>query len=148
MLGAYSLGKAQRLTAMIHQFCPEKTVLIHHSILAIHRIYQYFGVDLGPYQTYNRRAMKVQDGKEKIYIVPPMTFRSYSRAKNVVRVFASGWKHLQRHNQMELYISDHVDWNEILQCIENTEPQEVWTLHGDGSHLIAHLGNSIPVRMI
>jgi len=148
MLGAYSLGKAQRLTAMIHQFCPEKTVLIHHSILAIHRIYQYFGVDLGPYQTYNRRAMKVQDGKEKIYIVPPMTFRSYSRAKNVVRVFASGWKHLQRHNQMELYISDHVDWNEILQCIENTEPQEVWTLHGDGSHLIAHLGDSIPVRMI
>lgn len=148
MLGAYSLGKAQRLTSMIHQYCPEKTVLVHHGIIPIHRIYESFGIELGPYQLYNRKAMKVPDGKENVYIVPPMTFRSYARARNVVRVFASGWQHLQRNNQLDLFISDHVDWKEILKCIDSTEPKEVWTIHGDGRHLLAHLGESIPIRML
>lgn len=148
LLGAYSLGKAQRLTAMIHHYCPEKTVLVHHGIIPIHRIYESFGIDLGPYQLYNRKAMKSPDGHENIYMVPPMTFRSYARARNVVRVFASGWQHLQQNNHLDLYISDHVDWQEILQCIGHTKPQEVWTIHGDGRHLLAHLGNQIPIRII
>lgn len=148
MLGAYALGKAQRLTAMIHRYCPEKTVLIHHGIVPIHRIYESFGMDLGPYQVYNRKAMKVANGEENVYIVPPMTFRSYLRAKNVVRVFASGWKHLQRNNPLDLFISDHVDWAEILECIVLTEPREVWTIHGDGRALQAYFGQELPVKIL
>lgn len=148
MLGAYALGKAQRLTAMIHRYCPEKTVLIHHGIVPIHRIYESFGMDLGPYQVYNRKAMKAANGEENVYIVPPMTFRSYLRAKNVVRVFASGWKHLQRNNPLDLFISDHVDWAEILECIARTAPREVWTIHGDGRALQSHFGQELPVKIL
>src|SRR5690606_3104094 len=45
LLGAYGLGKAQRLNQLINIHCPEKKVLIHFSILPIHRIYEQYGVD-------------------------------------------------------------------------------------------------------
>ena len=148
MLGAYSLGKAQRLTALINAHCPEKQILVHHGILPIHRIYEHFGIQMGPYELYNRKAMKTPGANHLIYLVPPMTFRSYARAKNAVRVFASGWAHLQRNNDFSLYISDHVDWQEILTCIEQVKPREIWTIHGEGRHLAAHFGDNLPVRII
>lgn len=146
MLGTYSLGKAQRLTTLIDQYCPERKILVHHGILPIHRIYEHFGVELGNYEIYNRKAMKNPGPPYQVYLVPPMTFRSYIRAKNVVRAFASGWSHLQQHNQLALYISDHVDWADILRAISQVKPQEIWTIHGEGKHLKRHLGEQLPVR--
>jgi len=70
-----------------------------------------------------------------VYLVPPLTFNSYFRAKNVVRVFASGWENLQMQNDMKLFISDHADWTDTLQLIRNVNPSEIWTLHGDGKYL-------------
>ena len=145
MLGAYALGKAQRLTSLIHKHCTGKQLLIHHSILPFHRIYESFGVAMGNYVPYNRKEMKMAPFN-KIYIVPPLTFNSYSKATNVQRVFASGWKRLQQHNHLELYISDHVDWNDILNYVSHTKPREIWTIHGDGKALAAHFSGEIPVR--
>ncbi|MNL47686.1 hypothetical protein D3C87_1704880 [compost metagenome] len=84
----------------------------------------------------------------KVYMVPPMTFNSYIRATNVVRAFASGWKRLQQHNDLSLFISDHVDWNDILYFIKVVKPQEVWTLHGDGRILKQHFEGNLDVRDI
>lgn len=150
MLGAYALGKAQRVTALINQYCPGKKTLVHHSIAPLHRIYTHYGVPLGPYELYNRRLMKspATDTQSYVYVVPPMTFRSYSRARNVVRVFASGWKHLQRNNYLSLYISDHIDWPDLLTYIGRVQPREIWTIHGDGRHLKAHFGDHLPVRIL
>lgn len=148
MLGTYSLGKAQRLTALIHTHCPDKKILVHHGILPIHRIYQHFGVELGDFEIYNRKAMKNPGPPHHVYLMPPMTFRSYIRAKNVVRAFASGWSHLQQNNQLALYISDHVDWQDILEVISQVKPQEIWTIHGEGKHLRQHLGEQLPVRTL
>lgn len=147
LLGTYALGKAQRLTDLINKHCPDRRVLVHHGILPLHRIYD----DLGPkklvYGQYNRREMKVGE-PNKVYMVPPMTFNSYIRATNVVRAFASGWKRLQQHNDLSLFISDHVDWNDILYFIQAVKPQEVWTLHGDGRILKQHFEGNLDVRDI
>jgi putative mRNA 3-end processing factor len=89
-----------------------------------------------------------QPGMGYIYIVPPMTFDSYFRAKNVQRAFASGWKQLHRHNDFELLISDHVDWNDILEMIGRVKPKEIWTIHGDGKHLKKHYENQIPIKIL
>jgi len=146
LLGAYTLGKAQRLTALINNHCPELRVLVHHTILPVHRLYSSLGADLR-YEPYNRKEMKAAS-RGAVYLVPPMTFNSYYRATGVLRVFASGWKHLQHRNDMELYISDHVDWRDILEYIRLVEPREIWTMHGEGRHLAAHFSGELAVRAI
>ena len=146
LLGAYALGKSQRLVNLIHTWCPQKIVLVHHRIMPINQLYQANGFNLGKHQIYGRKLMK-QPG-EFIYIVPPFTFDSYLRATGVKRIFASGWKNLQVNEQDTLFISDHVDWNDILYCIEQTRPTEIWTLHGDGLHLQRHFENQIAVKLL
>lgn len=146
LLGAYALGKSQRLINMINTYSPQKKILVNHKVMPINAIYERFGYPPGKYQIYNRKLMKEQD--EFIYIVPPFTFDSYIRATGVKRLFASGWKNLQVNQQDTLFISDHVDWNDILQVVEHTQPKQIWTLHGNGNHLKKHFGDSIFVKLL
>ena len=75
-------------------------------------------------------------------------FNNYFRAKNVVRVFASGWKRLQNYNDITLFISDHIDWNDLNHFISAVEPTEIWTVHGEGVHLKNYYDGKIKVRNI
>lgn len=147
LLGCYALGKAQRITALLNQHLPEKEVLLHYQIMPIHRIYDQFIDFPMKYDLYNRKSMK-EAGDNKVYLVPPLTFNSYRRAKNVLKVFASGWERLQAQNDISLYLSDHVDWGDILFFIEKVKPKAIWTLHGDGRALHAHFAEEIAIRDI
>lgn len=147
MLGSYALGKSQRLIAMINAHCPDKRILVHHSIVPFVKIYEQLGVSLGNYEVYDRKVMK-NNQTNMIYIVPPMVFNSYFKAINVVRIFATGWKHLQSNNEIQLYISDHVDWKAILKTIEMVKPTEIWTTHGDGKNLVAYFENRLVVKLL
>lgn len=146
LLGAYSLGKSQRLIRMINDYAPQKKILVHHRIMPINAIYQKMGFELGAHQMYGRKLMKEQ--LEYVYIVPPFTFDSYLRATGVKRLFASGWKNLQANAQDTLFISDHADWDDIIKTIEQTQPQQVWTLHGNGTHLKNYFNNNIFVKLL
>jgi putative mRNA 3-end processing factor len=146
MLGAYALGKSQRLIKLISDYCPQKTILVHHRIFAVNQVYEKFGIALGKYQLYGRKLMKQQN--QYVYLVPPLTFDSYFRATGVKRIFASGWKNLQTNEQDTLFISDHVDWSDILQFVKFTTPQQIWTLHGDGSLLQKHFEGTIEVKLL
>ena len=147
MLGCYTLGKAQRLTALINVLLPEREVLVHHKMYPVHKLYDQLGPTKLRYSLYNRKAMK-EGSTNKIYLVPPLTFNSYFKAKNVLKAFASGWKRLQQQNDIEIYISDHVDWDDILHFMEEVSPKQVWTVHGDGRHLQAHFEGKLLVRDI
>ncbi len=147
MLGAYALGKSQRLIAMINQHCADKRILVHHSIMPFVKIYEEMGVELGKYEMYDRKVMK-NNSSGLIYIVPPMVFHSYIKAINVVRIFVTGWKHLQNNQAIQLYISDHVDWKAILKTIENVKPKEVWTTHGSGTQLQAYFEGKLVVKLL
>lgn len=147
LLGAYALGKAQRITSLLSEYCTGRKVLVHHSILPIHRLYEKYGFSVGAYEPYNRKLMK-EPGKGYVYIVPPMTFNHYFKAKNVVRVFASGWKKLQHQNDLELLISDHVDWNDVLKMVEMVNPKEIWTVHGNGNSLKEYFAGRLPVKSL
>jgi len=146
LLGAYGLGKSQRLINLINEYAPQKKILVHHKILPINLIYEKMGYPPGKYQVYGRKLMKNQE--EFVYIVPPFTFDSYLRATGVKRLFASGWKNLQVNQQDTLFISDHVDWNDILLTIKNTQPRQIWTLHGNGLHLKKQFGGDIFVKLL
>ncbi len=146
LLGAYGLGKSQRLINLINTYAPQKKILVNQKIMPINAIYEKFGYPPGKYQVYGRKLMKTQN--EFIYIVPPFTFHSYLKATGVKRLFASGWKNLQVNEQDTLFISDHVDWNDILKTIQHMQPKQIWTLHGNGLHLKKHFGNDIFVKLL
>jgi putative mRNA 3-end processing factor len=146
LLGCYALGKSQRLINLINTYAPEKKLLVHYKIAPINVIYEKFGYPPGKYEFYSRKLMKNQDGY--VYLVPPFTFDSYIRATGVKRLFASGWKNLQVNEQDTLFISDHVDWNDILLTIKNTKPKQLWTLHGNGMHLKKQFGTDIFVKLL
>lgn len=146
LLGAYGLGKSQRLIKLITEHAPRKSILVHHKIMPLNVIYEKMGFSLGKYQLYSRKLMKNQ--QEYVYIVPPFTFDSYIRAVGVKRLFASGWKNLQVNQNDTLFISDHVDWNDILLTIEKTQPKQVWTLHGDGNYLKKYFGDTIFIKLL
>jgi len=146
LLGAYGSGKSQRLINLINTYAPQKKILVHHRIMPINAIYEKMGFPPGKYQLYGRKLMKAQE--EFVYIVPPFTFDSYIRAKDVTRLFASGWKNLQVNSQDTLFISDHVDWYDILQAVKHVQPKQIWTLHGNGFHLKKHFGDDIFVKLL
>ncbi|MDB5008882.1 MAG: exonuclease [Mucilaginibacter sp.] len=146
LLGAYGLGKSQRLVNLINTYAPQKKILIHHRIMPINAIYEKMGFPPGKCQIYSRKQMKNQE--EFVYIVPPFTFDSYIRATGVKRLFASGWKNLQVNQQDTLFISDHVDWSDILQAVQHTKPKQIWTLHGNGLNLKKHFDNDIFVKLL
>ncbi len=146
MLGAYALGKSQRIIRLINDHCAGKRILVHHSIMPFVKLYEQLGVNLGSYEVYDRKVMKMNP-KGLIYLVPPMVFHSYIKAINVIRVFASGWKNLQS-KELQLCISDHVDWNDILETIRQVEPREVWTTHGDGQQLKEHFKDQVVVKVL
>jgi len=147
MLGAYVLGKSQRLINLMTRYCPEKRILVHFSMVPFLKIYEQMGIELGEYQVYDRKVMKA-NLTNMVYLVPPMVYNSYFKAINVVRVFATGWKHLQRGNEIQLLVSDHADWNDILTTIEQIEPTEVWTNHGNGQSLKSHFQNRLNVKSL
>jgi len=146
LLGAYGLGKSQRLIKLINEHAPQKKILVHHRIMPLNSVYEKLGYSPGKYQIYSRKLMKSQD--EYVYIVPPFTFGSYINATGVKRLFASGWKNLQVNNNDTLFISDHVDWNDILQAVAQVEPKQLWTLHGNGTHLKKYFGDKITVKLL
>lgn len=147
LLGAYSLGKAQRLTRLISDHCSQRSTFVHHSIYSLNKLYESFGFNVGKYELYNRKSMKQPD-QNLVYLVPPLTFNSYLRAKNVIRAFASGWLRLQKNNDLQVLISDHVDWNDIIKMLKEVEPKEVWTLHGDGTHLKEYFKDKLLVKLL
>lgn len=147
MLGAYALGKSQRIIQLINDHCPTKNIMVHHSIMPFVKIYEDYGMSLGKYKMYDRKVMKTNQ-EHQVYIVPPMVFHSYHKAINVVRAFASGWKNLQQQNGIALYISDHADWAAILETIDRVQPQQVWTLHGDGRRLKEYYNGKLEVKIL
>lgn len=145
LLGAYALGKAQRMTALINTHCPNKTVLVHHAIGPFHRVYEQYGIALD-WAFYDRKRMKQE--QDLVYIVPPITYRSYLKAIEVQRMFVTGWEHKQASNDILLRISDHIDWQDLLYIIERCDPQEIWTLHGDGQYVAAHFAGKKHVKAL
>src|SRR5699024_3135127 len=83
LLGCYSLGKAQSITALINHYCPEIEVYIHRNMEALHRIYQKQGRADLKYRRYRRREFK-EGSSIKVYIVPPMTLHNYCKVNDII----------------------------------------------------------------
>ena len=146
VIGAYALGKAQRLTQLITKYCEDVKVYVHPELEAYHRLYADHGYSLGEWRPYRRADF--ENSGSSVYIVPPAHFKRFAGNNNVLKVFATGWKRSFYRCDRILQVSDHADWNGVLEMITKTKAKKVYTVHGNGSFLKEHLKDKIEVKII
>jgi Cft2 family RNA processing exonuclease len=135
VLLAYSLGKAQEAMAMLRE---EKFPLVVHPVVArIAGVYERHGVDLGRYEIWTSQPSMIgpratTDLRQKVVIVPPHMDRDIRRIRNRELVSLTGWA---LHRPMSgvdhaLPLSDHADFDELLELVERSQAKIVYVTHG------------------
>lgn len=144
LVGAYSLGKAQRVIKLIRNAGYSDPIYIHGALETLCDYYQMRGIDLGPLEPATlERGEKQPDFAGKIIVGPPTAFsdRWARRFPDPVPAFASGWMRIrqrakQQGIELPLIISDHCDWDELTETISEIAPAEVWVTHGREEALV------------
>jgi putative mRNA 3-end processing factor len=134
LVGAYSLGKAQRLIMLLREAGYDRPIFVHGAMERLNALYQSFGVELGPLEPATGAK---NDFAGEIIIAPPSAIadRWSRRFPDPVAAFASGWMRVrararQRGVELPLIVSDHADWDELTSTLDELRPREVWITHG------------------
>lgn len=134
-VGAYALGKAQRVIAELRAAGHSEPIYLHGAMEKMCRLYQEHGIDLGELRLV--ADTEKDDMRGHIVISPPSALndRWSRRLPEPITAMASGWMRVrqrarQRGVELPLVISDHADWNELTQTIDEVNPTETWITHG------------------
>lgn len=135
LVGAYALGKAQRVIRLLREAGWERPIYVHGALERLNRLYEREGVDLGP--ILPATGLKAGALGGEVAIAPPSAIqdRWSRRFADPVTAFASGWmlvkaRARQRGVELPLVISDHADWPELIATFEEIRPEELWITHG------------------
>jgi putative mRNA 3-end processing factor len=141
LVGAYALGKAQRVIALIRGAGYDKPIYLHGAMESLSRYYVSRGIDLGELRL--AREAKKSELAGAIVLCPPSAVKEVwsRRFPDPVTAFASGWMRLrgrarQRQIELPLVISDHADWNGLCATIAATGAGEIWVTHGEEDALV------------
>jgi putative mRNA 3-end processing factor len=133
MIGAYSLGKAQRITRLLNDHIPGIRVMIHPNMHDYHKVYEQMGFQLGPWEPFRRELFRQERGIA--YLVPPPTLLNYRKGTHFIRAFATGWDEKHELYDFALPVSVHADWPSLIRTILESGARELYTIHGDGQEL-------------
>lgn len=135
LVGAYALGKAQRVIAELRAAGYAEPIYLHGAMEKMCRLYEDHGIDLGELRLVSDHEKADMEGA--IIVAPPSALndRWSRRLPSPVTAMASGWMRVrgrarQRGVELPLVISDHADWNELTQTIAEVNPAETWITHG------------------
>lgn len=141
LVGAYSLGKAQRVIALIRSAGYDAPIYLHGAMEAVTRYYQSRGIGLGELRP--ARGMAKAELAGTITLAPPSAITDIwtRRFPDPVAAFASGWMRVrararQKGIELPLVISDHADWDGLTTTIAATGAGEVWVTHGQEDALV------------
>lgn len=141
VIGAYSLGKSQRVIALLREAGWHQPIYIHGALAALCALYEEHGVHLG--RLLPATVAKKEALKGAIVVAPPAaTADRWSRRLNdPVVARASGWMRVRQRAKMAgvelpMIISDHADWDDLLRTVAETGAPEVWVTHGSEDALI------------
>ena len=133
-LGAYSLGKAQRLLSMLD---PEVgPILTHTAVENTNAVLRGQGITL-PDTTLVTPELNPKDHPGALVLAPPSALGSQwaRRFGTQESAFASGWMALRgvrrrRAGDRGFVISDHADWDGLLWAIKETGAENIYVTHG------------------
>jgi len=141
LVGAYALGKAQRLICLLREAGYDQTIYVHGAMATLNALYERHGVALGklaPATTDNRERLP-----GRLVIAPPSAIADKwaRRFADPLPALASGWMRVrararQRHVELPLILSDHADWDELTGTVAELAPREVWITHGNEEALL------------
>jgi putative mRNA 3-end processing factor len=141
LVGAYSLGKAQRVIALLRLAGYDAPIYLHGAMEKITSYYQSRGIDLGELRPV--KGMKKADLAGTITLAPPSATSDVwtRRFPDPVTAFASGWMRVRARArqggvELPLVISDHADWNGLTATIKATGAREIWVTHGQEDALV------------
>ncbi|ABD09299.1 conserved hypothetical protein [Rhodopseudomonas palustris HaA2] len=141
LVGAYSLGKAQRVIALIRDAGYDAPIYLHGAMEKITRYYAQRGLPLGELRPV--KGVKKAELAGTITLAPPSATSDLwtRRFPDPLTAFASGWMRVrararQRGVELPLVISDHADWDGLTATIAATGAGEVWVTHGQEDALV------------
>jgi putative mRNA 3-end processing factor len=135
LIGAYALGKAQRLMMELRGRGYHEPIYIHGALQRLCDLYKEHGIALGELRPATEA--KKEELKGKVVVAPPgaLNDRWSRRLPDPITAMASGWMRVrqrarQRNVELPLIVSDHADWDELTHTIQELAPREVWITHG------------------
>jgi putative mRNA 3-end processing factor len=144
LIGVYSLGKCQRVIALLRAAGYDRPIWLHGALMTLSRLYMDLGQDLGDLRPMADQPTSLAG---EIVMCPPSALadRWSRRIADPVTTCASGWMRVrgrarQRGVELPLIISDHADWPELLTTIRETGAQEIWVTHGREDALVHQIG--------
>ncbi|WP_299952890.1 ligase-associated DNA damage response exonuclease [uncultured Roseobacter sp.] len=133
-LGAYALGKAQRLLTMLN--ADIGPILTHGAVEATNKVLRAQGIDL-PDTVHATAEIDPKAYPGALVLAPPSALgsawaRKFGTQENA---FASGWMQLRgvrrrRAGDRGFVISDHADWQGLLDTIKETGAENIYVTHG------------------
>jgi putative mRNA 3-end processing factor len=141
LVGAYALGKAQRVICLLREAGYDQTIYVHGALEKLNALYESFGVKLGSLAQATTGAKK--DFAGAVVIAPPSATqdRWSRRFPDPVVCFASGWMRVRARArqggvELPLILSDHADWDELTATASELRPKELWITHGEEEALL------------
>ncbi len=139
VLFAYSLGKGQELLARLAGRGFE--VALHDTTHGVCAVYESLGARFPPY-----RRLAGGDGAGQVVIAPPQARRGPALAgiRRMRTAYVSGWA-VDRSARYRLGVdaafclSDHADYDELLEYVRRVNPRRVHTIYGFAGELAADL---------
>ncbi len=129
LIGAYSLGKSQEIIRFVNDYLKE-TPLITKKGFDYSKVYEGFDVTLGKYDFLNHNTDTHNILIAPMNLINKDLIRSLEHQQNrkVSVYFATGWKHYKYGKCIP--ISDHCDYNDLLEFVKATKAKKVFTMHG------------------
>ena len=141
LVGAYALGKAQRVIGELRAAGHDAPVYIHGALRKLCDLYERHGVRLGDVR--DAAGVKAAEMRGAVVLAPPSALndRWSRRLPDPITAMASGWmrvrqRAVQRQVELPLIISDHADWDELTGTVGELRPGEVWVTHGREEALV------------
>jgi len=140
-VGAYSLGKAQRLIALLREAGYHDPIFVDAATARLCAVYEAHNVTLGKLLLLDGRTANALAGKIVI-AAPSARADLFAGADHEpVTSFASGWMRTRKRarsggGELPLIISDHADWDELTATAREVAPRELWITHGEEAALI------------
>jgi putative mRNA 3-end processing factor len=142
LLGAYSLGKAQRVLSLLDEVAP---ILTHGAVEATNAVLRQQGYGL-PETTRVTPDLDLKAFAGALVLAPPSALGSQwaRRFRPAATGFASGWmmlRGIRRRRAMDrgFVLSDHADWPGLQEAIGATGAEHVYTTHGYTEIFARHL---------
>ncbi len=138
ILMGYQLGKSQTITQLFGHWKP---LFYHDSVKKMNDLHRKLGIDLNEAMGHTEaESLGLLDKKPWVMVAPMMSgknfFVKHMKSKyGAVTIGFSGWAKsprfvFGRRSDYSIPLSDHCDFNELVEMVKQSEAEKVYTIHG------------------